>query len=56
VGEKNGSGAVAADQRFFLSEMGVVARYPGTSACLAYARITGQPIYGASSGAKNTGF
>jgi hypothetical protein len=56
VGEKNGAGAMGADQWIFLSEMRIVAGDPGQFSGVAGACLTGKSVDAASSGTKDAGF
>jgi hypothetical protein len=55
VGEKNGTGPMGPDQRFFFPKMRIVAGHPGEFSCLTGSRFSGKSINAAFSGAKDAG-
>ena len=55
MGKKYGSRPVAAHERIFFSEVGVVARHPGCLGCFTDASFSGKAIHAASAGAQVAG-
>jgi hypothetical protein len=55
VGEKNSTGTMGADQRFFFPKMRIVAGHPGPFSGLAGSGFSTKSINTAFSGAKNAG-